>query len=149
MKYIIRTLLIIFVAGLVCGGLYLFSKTDAATAITPERGEHGRGANFGLQTGENVEDGEHHFRGGGGEEQHRWGERDGSGDGNGATEGAPSFGEGFGGNHHEDSLSLTSLLEGLGKHTILVVFVALVIASIQKIAGMVGGKQKKSVPSAS
>lgn len=145
MKNIIRILLILLVAGVLCGALYLFSNTNVAAALTPERGGHGPHAGF--QIGEDSQ--EHGDSGERNGERAAWGERsgDGSGVGNFNAEGDRSSERG--GHHHEDSLSLASLLAGLAKHIALIALVVLVVVAIQKIAGMVGRKQAKPAASVS
>jgi hypothetical protein len=132
-KHIIRTLVIILTAGLISGGIYAFSQTEAAAAMVPQRGDHGPPP--GIQGGDNDnaawdEESEYsrHQESDDDGEQARdrgeWNEGAGAGEGFAARERAH--------HHHDDSLSATGLLAGLTKDMVLIGLVVLIVAAIQR-----------------
>jgi hypothetical protein len=142
-KQFIRIFSILLVASLISGGLYLFSQTNTAETLLPERGQHRSSAK--LSVGADYE--EH--------EDHTAYEDLGRGAWNTGAAGETQDGRGLGRlerlQEQRDTLSLTELLPGMVKHIGIVALVMLIVAGIQKGVGMLMRRRKTQqiAPSAS
>ncbi len=127
-KHSVRVLWVVLVAGIISAGLYVLSQTPAIAGMIPQR--EGLGPLSSVQTGEESEwDNE-----GGEYDRDRWrGEVEGSGRQIHARKQS---------HEQRDELSVAELLPGLAKHVGLIVLVALVVAAIQQVGSMLGGKHK-------